>query len=143
MEQATATATTETTPPETVEYGGLIWAKNNDKAAGVEYHATLPECGRFRVYQYPEGSYSQGDWLWHVSFDTLVDAAHKPSIMQMEASQIVGPDIKEAMQACLDAKGKFIADIKQLSVQLGIGNYPTGFMDGQAALVEKIKMVLP
>lgn len=143
MEQATATPQTEE-HPETIEYGGLIWTKDNDRSSGIEYEASQPECGKFRVYQYPNESPScAGRWLWAVNFNTMVKAEYQPAILQMEASKVVDKNIEAAMQACLDAKDIFIADIKQLSTQLGIGNYATGYMDGQAKLAEKIKMVLP
>ena len=129
----------------TIEYGGLTWVKSDDRDE-LEYRAEQPGCGSFRIYLYPKTKKScscAGRWLWSVRFDTLVAKEFKPEILNMEASAVVGDDIEEAMQTCLDAKEKFIADIKQLSLQLGIGNYPTGYMDGQAALAKKIAMVLP
>lgn len=143
MEQATATPSTEVKPPETIEYGNLVWTKT-DCETRFEYTSEQPECGSYYIYQYPFGDNSScsGRWLWRVKFNTLLGA--KPAILNMEVSEIVvGTDPEEAMQACLDAKDKFVEDIKLLAMQLGIGNYPTGYMDGQAALVDKIKMVLP
>lgn len=124
----------------TVEYGGLVWTPSARENI-VDFLATQPDCGDYRISQYTEGT-SKGCWHWMVYFRCLIDPALKPSVLKMDTSGI--EDTRDAaMQACLDAKGNFIADIKLLSMALGVGNYPTGFMDGQAALSKKIAEVLP
>ncbi|MCE5182336.1 MAG: hypothetical protein LLG15_11090 [Betaproteobacteria bacterium] len=125
---------------ETIEFGGLVWPKT-DRAESDEYTAVIPDCGNCRITQYAEG-YTKGAWHWMVYFDTLIDPLHKVSVLQMETRGIK-PTREEAMQACLDAKDLFIKDIKQLSFALSIGDYATGFKEGQSALAKDIREVLP
>jgi hypothetical protein len=127
-------------PPETIEYSGIIWTKTNN--TDNEFIADHPEFGEIRVYQYPQDSYSAGRWLWSVDFHKKLSLDERLTF-SIQISKIVGTDRDEAMQCCLNAKEILIHDIKYISLKLGIGNYPTGFMDGQAALAAKIAQVLP
>lgn len=125
----------------TVEYGGLVWTPSGIEGV-VDFRTTQPDCGKYRICQYTDDGHYQGCWHWHVDFISLIGPALKPSVLKMETGGI--KDTRdEAIQACLDAKGNFIEDIKLLSMALGVGNYPTGFMDGQSALSKKIAEVLP
>lgn len=122
------------------QYGGLVWRKSARKDA-IEYTATQQSAGSYRIYQYPEGP-SHGAWLWMVELDTLIDRSDRPSFIDMRGGRVVDTQ-EEALQSCLEAKDKFIADIKRLGLLLEVGNYATGFMDGQADIAKKIAGVLP
>lgn len=127
-------------PEETIEFGGLIW-KRLECENSYKYEAIQPDCGRSYVYQYPDG-HSKGHWHCLTYFDALIEPLHHLSVLEMQASDIK-PTREEAMQFCLDAKDLFIADIKTICIALCIGDYTTGFKEGQAALAKDIREVLP
>ena len=125
--------------PYSIERKGIIWEKS-DHSDSIEYCVSEINCGKYRVYQYPDGG-SKGQWFWGVRFDTLVESKYSPSVLDMHASGIV-PTIEEAMDVCLEAKDKFIADIKNLSVALGLNDYTLGYLEGQAELSKRVMGVL-
>lgn len=120
----------------TVEYGGLVWIKSV-RGDTPEYEVTQPDCGSYRISQYTD----QDRWFWGVVFDSLVDREQFPRTLRMETSGIKETRA-DAMQACMEAKGKFIADIKQVCAELGIGDYADGYTDGKSDLLKKIAEVL-
>lgn len=127
----------------TIEFGGLVWIKSN-RVDETEYEVEHADLGKLRIYQYPVagGDYCCGRWLYEARLDEVLPRENRPAFLDMRVSDIVDTR-EEEMQFALDAKDKFIADIKTVSIQLGIGNYPTGYMDGQAALAKKIALVMP
>lgn len=140
----TETATTEA-PAETIEYGEILWTLHDERPErGISYNAIHPEIGELYIYQYPkDGTGCDGRWLYRTHLRKILDI--NPAILSMTVSKVLedGLTTLDAMQACLDSKDVFIEDIKKLSIAFGVGNYATGYMDGQAALTEKIKAVLP
>lgn len=124
-----------------IEYSGLVWQKYGEEGS-FDYKTTQRDCGRYRIHQYLDEGFYQGRWFWECVFDNLVAPEYMPSVLYMSVSGIEDT-IEESMQACIEAKKKFIADIKTLSMALGVGDYATGFADGQSTLAKKIAEALP
>lgn len=140
MNNVTAIKSEADANPPTINYGqDLIWVRSS-RSDNVEYEATQPGIGSFRVYQYAPDSahWCAGQWLWSVRFDKLVDENSNPKVLKLEASDIVATR-EDAMLACLDARGEFIHDMRQLLTRLCPDDaYATGFRAGQDALKQKI-----
>lgn len=124
--------------PDTIEFHGMIWTRTEN--VQPEYKASNPDIGDFRVYQYPVGSNSEGRWLWWVDLKKI-SRDFKFEYLRTEASDIVDTR-EEAMVGCITARGFWLDDIKVLMAKLGIGDYATGFRDGQDALTKKVQEVL-
>lgn len=124
--------------PETIELHGLIWTRTEN--VQPEYKSSNPDIGDFRVYQYPVGSNSEGKWLWWADF-TKIGRDFEFKYLKTDACDIV--DTREdAMVGCITARGFWQDEIKALMAKLGIGDYDTGFKDGQDALAKKVQEVL-
>ncbi len=126
--------------PETIEFGGLVWNKTGrDEQV---YKTSQAGCGEYRISQYGEDSgYCAGRWHFAVEFKFTTTPEFKTAVLMMEARGVIDTR-DEAMQACLDAKDKFIADLKNLSVVLGLNDYFLGYLEGQAALSKSVMEVL-
>jgi hypothetical protein len=127
--------------PETVEFGGLVW-KNTHRAnlRGVDYRTFQPGVGNYRVYQYPldDEQHVQGKWLWADDLIGILHPLPNPSHLDMEPSAIVQTR-EEAMQCCLEAKGKFIEQVCMLAQLFGAKNsdaYAAGFFAGRKVGME-------
>lgn len=127
----------------TVEFGGLIWEINPEAYnGGVECRTYQAGVGEFRCYQYPleAGCFSAGQWLWEARLNGLLHPMPRPSHLDMEISHIV-PTRDEAMQCCLEAKGKFIEQVVMLAELFGVknrGDYEAGFFEGKKAGKEEV-----
>lgn len=137
MKTAQAAQTDET--PDTIEYHGLIWIRS--VRPELEYMTTSPEIGMFHVYQYQKNEYgNEGRWYWSVNF-TKIKCELKFTHLKTDASGIVDT-LELAMVACLTARGYWLDEIKALMSHLEIGDYATGFKDGQADIAKKVQEVL-
>lgn len=120
--------------PDTVEFGGLLWKLNHVAyGSGIEYRTYLPGIGDCRVYRYPPGDdHCAGEWLWSAELRGLIYPLPRLSHLDMECSAIV-PTMEEAMQGCLDAKGKYIEQVLMLAQLFGVknrGDYEAGYFEG-------------
>lgn len=138
MSESNLNTAVEGTP--NICYGGLVWCKT-DREESDEYESSHPLVGNFRIYLYNSG-YHQGVWFWHVTFNNSFTPGYVPSVLSMSVGDIV-ESREAAMLACMDAKARFLDDLKRLAVVTGLNDYTTGFTDGEKALAEKIAAVLP
>lgn len=123
----------------TVEYGGLIWTKKQ-AADEPTYIVQQSGVGKFRVGRYPfdELDSCSGKWHWHVDLDQLVDVKQLPKVLSMDVGGIM-PTMMEAMLACLDARGQFVEDMRQLLHVLCPGDeYAQGRRAGQEEIKQRI-----
>lgn len=124
---------------ETIEYGGLIWSKISETILPT-YIAEQPGVGGLRVSQYPcDGlDWSSGKWHWHADLDGLVKSEQRPNVIRMNVGGIV-PTMMEAMLACLDARGAFVEDLRQLLYLLCPGEeYAQGRRAGQEEIKQRM-----
>lgn len=120
-----------------IKYGELTWLLS--KSDSLQYKTIIPRVGHARVYQYPETDqdWCGGRWLWSINFD-LLPTGFNPVVLKMEASDIVATR-DEAMLACLDAKGLFIEDLRQLLMILCPGDeYAQGRRAGQEEIKQRV-----
>lgn len=142
MNTPTVTPTETVHYPASFQYGGLEWHKIDRDDKGVEYKTAMQGRGEFRIYQYPEGSYCAGEWLWCANLSCLLPKEIKLNCISLDSLRAVVDTQVQALSACLNARDLMEEDIKNISLYREIGNYATGFLDGQAALTDKIKAVL-
>lgn len=139
MEQAIAT---EVKPPETIEYGGLIWRKSESRSDKPQYDAIEPGTGSFYISQYTEeNGFHKGQWHWCVRFNKWLDPLFQPVALNLDSSGIE-KERDDAMFACLNAKAKFLDEIKMVLVLLGVGDYAEGFRAGQEDIKAKVAEVV-
>lgn len=122
-----------------VEYGGLLWQKR-EESKDPTYMARNSSVGRFRVSQYPDDGLDRfsGKWHWHVDFDRLASEEFKPKALSMDVAGIQ-ETMQEAMLACLDARGAFIEDMRQLLSLLCPGDeYAQGRRAGQEEIKQRL-----
>lgn len=135
-------------PTETVHYpdsfcrGGLEWHRTDLGYAGIEYATAMQDRGELRIYQYPADNYSAGRWLWSANLTTLLPAEFKLNCISIRDLGRIVDTQEEALSCCLNAKNLMEEDIKNISLYREVGNYATGYLDGQAALTAKIKAAL-
>jgi hypothetical protein len=134
-----STATYEVVQRENIEYGGLTW-EHKPKLSQLTYFANQSGVGRFRVHQYPLDDLDacSGKWSWHVDFDWLVDFEQRPKVLYMNVGGVL-PTLQDAMLACLDARGQFIEDMRQLLKVLCPGDeYAQGHRAGQEEIKQRL-----
>ncbi|MCE5180508.1 MAG: hypothetical protein LLG15_01780 [Betaproteobacteria bacterium] len=122
---------------ETIEFGGLVW-KKTDNPHSCEYRSNSPGTGDYRISQYEDGR-------WHCMshIDEWLDPLIELDVITDLFISKIKPTRDEAMQFCIDAKDLLTSDVKKLSFALSIGDYATGFKEGQSALAKDIREVLP
>ena len=125
---------------ENIEFHGMIWCRTKNKSP--EYTTISPDVGEFRISQYPvdSGLFNAGRWFWSVDF-TKIRREFNFTHLRVDASDIVDTR-EEAMVGCLTARGFWLDEIKTLMAKLGIGDYATGFKDGQYAIAKVVQEAL-
>jgi len=121
--------------PATIEYGGVIWNRE-DRKDGIQYRGFKDKL-EMRVYQYPSGL-----WLWHAYFNNYIPEEVRPLGIDTDASAIVETR-EDAMFICLNALDGWLDGMQRILLLFGKDDpYAKGFRAGQEDIKAKIAEVV-